>query len=99
MELKMKNHTVTIACPVSNRAEYLPFYLDAILKQTYPKELTNLLFVANNVTDNSIQILKKFKQDYLNTYPLIRIEIINNQKIPDDTNKREIRAKTDAVYV
>lgn len=91
--------TVTIACPVRNREQYLPFYLDSIFKQTFPKELTNLFFVTNNCTDDSKKILKKFKQTHEHLYPHIRIDNIDNDAIPDDTESRYIRSKTNSIYV
>lgn len=90
--------TVTIASPIRDRELYLPFYLQAILEQTYPKELTNLLFVTNNVTDNSIKILKKFKKLYDEKYSLIRIDDYSNSNIPYDGEIRCVRAKTTKVY-
>jgi len=90
--------TVTIACPVRNREQYLPFYLDCIKKQTYPKQWTNLFFVTNNCTDNSKKILNIFKKNNEHLYPLIRIDNIDNDKIPDDSSDRYIRSKTNSIY-
>lgn len=90
--------SVTIACPIRDREDYLPYYLDNILQQTYPKELTNLFFVTNNITDNSIKILKKFKTHNSHKYPLIRIDSYNNEKIPYDGEKRLARAMDNSVY-
>lgn len=98
MEYNKYQHTVTIACPVRDREDYLPYYLQAILKQTYPRNLTNLFFVANNVTDNSIKILKTFKQQHSQNYPLIRIAELNNEKIPYDGSNRMVRTKNQDVY-
>jgi glycosyltransferase involved in cell wall biosynthesis len=92
------NKTVTIACPVRDREIYLPYYLKNILNQTYPKQLTNLFFVANNVTDSSLQILKSFKKKYSEKYPLIRIDRYDNDKIPYDGEKRMVRGKNMQVY-
>lgn len=92
------NKTVTIASPIRDREKYLPFYLKAISNQTYPKNLTNLLFVTNNIKDNSLKILKQFKSNNSNKYNLIRIDNINNENIPHDGENRLLRARTKKVY-
>lgn len=81
--------SVTITCPVSNREEYLPSYLNCILNQNYPKELTNLLFLVNNSTDNSQRILNKFQEEHIGkTYKKIIVKVYNNGKIPSTTDRR-----------
>lgn len=90
--------TVTIACPVRDREQYLPFYLNAIQKQTYPKKLISLFFVTNNITDDSLKILKKFKQQHSKSYANIRIDDYSNETIPYDGENRTVRAVTNKVY-
>lgn len=94
----MEFKTVTIACPIRDREAYLPSYLQAIVNQTYPRCFTNLFFVTNNITDNSIKILKQFKEKYSKKYPLIRLDNLNNDKIPYDGEKRLVRARDGRVY-
>jgi cellulose synthase/poly-beta-1,6-N-acetylglucosamine synthase-like glycosyltransferase len=91
--------TVTIASPIRDRENYLPTYLECILKQTYPKKLTNLFFVTNNIKDNSIQILKQFKKEHENKFNLIRLDNYNNENIPHDGEHRLLRAKTKKIYL
>lgn len=93
------NKTITIACPISNREDYLPYYLWNIIKQTYPKNLINIFFVTNNIKDNSIKILKNFKTKYKNEYNEIRLDNIDNNTVLDDTgNNRAVRNINNNVY-
>jgi len=90
--------TITIACPIHNRGKYLPFYLKCILNQTYPKNQTDLFFVTNNCTDDSIKILMKFKQAHSDKYSNIRLDNINDKSIPSDGEDRYSRSRTTVIY-
>lgn len=84
---------VTVACPIRNRAAYLPHYLSAILKQTFPKKLTNLIFILNNSTDDSEKILYNFQNKYKDEYNKINIYTYNNINAPEDIRDPMHRAK------
>ena len=79
---------VTIAAPISNREEYLPSYLNCILAQTYPKDLTSLYFLINNSTDQSKKILYNFRKEYIYLFKDITIDEYNNKDIPDSRNRQ-----------
>lgn len=83
----------TIAAPIRNRQEYLPHYLSAIAKQTFPKKLTNLIFILNNSTDDSEKILYNFQNKYKDEYNKINIYTYNNSIAPEDMRDPQHRAK------
>lgn len=82
--------TVTIGCPVRNRAVYLPHYLNCIKNLEYPKKNITLLFVENDSKDSTLQILNQFKKENSQYYHKIKIEVYN-QNTPEDARKDVIR--------
>lgn len=87
--------TVTIGCPVRDRAWILPEYLEALLNIDYPKELISWKFVLNDSTDESEGILTGFFLQHGDEYDW-RVEIIRaNQNAPED--KRVIGTR-DIIY-
>lgn len=82
---------VTITAPIRSRQKILPYYLNGILSQTFPHSNTQLLFVINNSTDNSENILNEFKKQYENEYMRIRIEKYNRPNVPEDKRIRNVR--------
>lgn len=88
------SHSVTIACPVSNRAWILPYYLDHLYDIDYPKEKINLYFLLNNTTDNSQEIIENFKTKYNHEYNNIDIDIYKtSQSTLQDQRTAEVRDK------
>lgn len=81
-EIAKTHPNTTIACPVRDRGKILPYYLENIYKQTFPKKNTKLLFVVNNSFDNSEQILKKFKKEHQKEYK--NITILRHDRNPVD---------------
>ena len=90
------NPTITISSPVRNRAYILPYYLDYIRKINYDKSKINLFWVINNSTDNSLQILEKFKSKYNSEYNRIKIVIMNKSNLIEDN--RDKKSRVDAIY-
>lgn len=91
----MSNHnypTVTIGCPIRTREKHLPHYLNCILNLDYPLKLINLLFLENNSTDNSYQILQSFFNEYQNKFNHITIAQINIRDF-NDSRMAEVREK------
>jgi len=85
------NKTVTIATLVRDRAFILPCFLDYLLQLHYDKKLIHLLWIVNNSTDNSKQILEQFKEKHVHEYHCITIEEINKPYIPKDSRNSYIR--------
>ncbi|ASA22758.1 glycosyltransferase [Paenibacillus donghaensis] len=84
--------TLTIAAPVRNRSFILNQYLDHIHDIDYPKSKINLFFVLNDSSDHSEEILRSFKENHLDKYNRITIEIYN-RNIPLDTRATDTRDK------
>lgn len=71
----MKN--ILISAPIKNRAWILPEYLKALKNIDYPKENISFLFLLNgSASDNSNEILSRFKEENEKEYK--RIEILFN---------------------
>lgn len=81
---------VTIGCPVRNRGWILEDYLSAMENLDYPKEKISFLFVVNDSTDNSKEILDKFKEQKEENYCSINI-IEKNFNAPEDTRDGSLR--------
>lgn len=87
--------TVTIGSLVRNRAWILPDFLKHIEDIDYPKNLIDILFIVNDSTDDSLQILNNFKNKNKNMYNKITIEIYN-KNAPED--KREHKLRSTFIY-
>ncbi|QWU14439.1 Anp1 protein [Paenibacillus sophorae] len=82
--------TITLAAPIQNRDFVLNQYLDHIYKIDYPKNRLELLFVLNNSSDHSEEILRIFKKKHNDEYKCITIDTYNRD-VPQDTRKTSIR--------
>lgn len=51
---------VSIIIPTYNRSKLIGITLDSLLKQTYPKELFEILVVDNNSTDNTSVVIEEW---------------------------------------
>lgn len=81
---------LTLGCPCRDREKYLPHYLNCIKNQDYPLNKITLLFIENDSTDNTLQILNQFKQE--NSHLFHRIKILTyNQNTPPDKRETAIR--------
>jgi hypothetical protein len=85
------NSRVLIACPVSNRAWILPYYLEKIYNLEYEKKLIDIYWIVNNSNDNSFELLNEFKIKYSHEYNSIKIKIDNNRNVKQDIRNIEIR--------
>ncbi|WP_405169296.1 glycosyltransferase [Paenibacillus sp. FSL H3-0286] len=83
---------VTIAAPIRNREFILNQYLDHIFKIKYPKKKIELIFLLNDSTDHSEEILRTFKDNHRNKYSRVTIETYNRY-VPIDTRSTNIRDK------
>jgi len=80
---------ILIGAPVRNRAWVLPYYLAALERLDYPKELLTFCFILNDSTDNSRELLFEFAKNHSTTI------IERNQCAPED---REDRQERDRIY-
>lgn len=63
--------TVMVGCPVQNRAEILPAYLECIHNLNYSRSDIHLAFFINHSDDNSYDILNAFRQNHISEYDSI----------------------------
>ena len=68
---------ITIAILCKEKAHCLPLYLKCIYNQTYPKKLINIYIRSNNNTDNTLEILKKWIDEYKDEYNEIYYDFSN----------------------
>jgi glycosyltransferase involved in cell wall biosynthesis len=59
---------VTIGTPAYNSAWSLPKVLDSIAKLDYPKQRLRIVFVDNNSSDDSEEIIRRFVSSHMNEY-------------------------------
>ncbi len=84
---------LSIICPIYNEEKYIVGCIDSILKQDYPRNDWEVLFVDGMSTDRTREIV----QDYCRNYDFIRL-IDNPQKIvPHAMNKGISVAKGDVI--
>ena len=65
---------VLMAILVKDKAHTLPLYLDCLDNQTYPKHLISVYIRTNNNTDNSAEILRRWKALHEKEYERIVLE-------------------------
>ena len=85
------NKKILIGLPVSSRDWVLPHFLERVLSQDYDKKNIIIYFIANNITDNSLKILKNFKQENKDKYIDIIIEEINSKTFFQDERIASVR--------
>lgn len=51
---------ITVLIPARNEAENIPCLLDALLNQSYPKELFEVIVIDDHSTDNIAEIMKRY---------------------------------------
>lgn len=79
---------ILIGAPIRNRAWVLPYYLAALDRLEYPKELLSFCFILNDSTDESRELLL----DFYDNHDSVTIMDIN-QGSPVDREDRQDRDK------
>lgn len=87
------NPTVFLNVLVHDREWILPTFLKHVSNLDYNKKNIEILFIINNSTDKSYDILKNFQSTYNSEYKNITIDVYNNKKICKDERTSEIREK------
>lgn len=78
--------TFSVIIPFRNEAKYLPGLLDSISKLAYDTSLFEVLLVDDGSTDNSIQIIESFKQQF----PQLIITVLKNNRYSNSPKKDAI---------
>jgi len=81
----MNDKRIMIFAPVNQRAWILSYYLRNIYNIEYPKSLLSILWIVNNCTDNSFQLLQEFKDRHNDEYESIDIQIWDNPEMGIDS--------------
>lgn len=63
---KQEQEHVLILTPLKNAEAYLERYFELVDRLTYPKELISMAFLVSDTTDETIPILKRKAEEYLN---------------------------------
>jgi hypothetical protein len=83
---------ITIGSPVRDRAWILPMHLQKILELDYPLKKITLLFLLNDCTDKSEDVLKLFSEhhaDKFNQIILLRKDLGTSQDTRETHEKRK----------
>ena len=78
---------VSVVVPVYNTSAFLPKCVQSLMAQTY--ERIEYIFVNDASTDNSLQLLNQFKQDF----PQRKLRIISLEENGGLANARNIGKK------
>lgn len=70
--------TVTFGVIAYNEQQYLPDLLDSLTKQSYPKNLIEVVFVDGGSTDSTKQLMKDFQKEHEREF--LSIKIYDNLK-------------------
>ena len=73
-----KIQTATFGVIAYNEQRYLPDLLEDLLRQTYSKLLTEVILVDGDSTDETRQIMERFKNQYDKEY--LSIKLLHNSK-------------------
>ena len=73
-----KIQTATFGVIAYNEQRYLPDLLEDLLRQTYSTLLTEVILVDGDSTDETRQIMERFKNQYDKEY--LSIKLLHNSK-------------------
>ncbi len=62
----------TVIVPFRNEVEHLPILLKSILKLNYPRDRFEIIFVDDESSDNSVELIEKFLKNFRNGSKVIR---------------------------
>jgi glycosyltransferase involved in cell wall biosynthesis len=92
----MKNDSkivVSVIIPVYNEEKYINQCIQSLLKQDYPKEKAEFIFVDGNSTDKTVEILN----DYIKKFPIINLLHNEKRTVPYSMNIGIDNAKGDYI--
>jgi glycosyltransferase involved in cell wall biosynthesis len=85
---------LSVICPIYNEEKYIGKCIESILKQDYPKDDLEVIFVDGMSTDTTREILEQ----YANSYPYIRL-IDNPKRIVPPAMNIGIRASKGDIII
>lgn len=88
--------TFSMVIPFRNEAENLPKLLKALFKETYPKELYEILFINDSSEDNSVKIIEDFiSREKLNHWRVLESQRKSSSPKKDAITTAVLMSKTD----
>lgn len=87
-----KRTCFSIIIPFRNEADNLPRLLDSIRKLNYSSNLFEIIFIDDDSTDNSFQIIQGFKKKYSN------VHLIKNERKTNSPKKDAITKAIQLAY-
>ncbi len=93
-DLTMDAKRVMIFAPVHQREWILPYYLRNIYNIDYEKKKIRILWIVNNCTDKTFDLLQGFKNKHQEEYESIDIQVWNNSNIGKPVELNEYRDTT-----
>jgi glycosyltransferase involved in cell wall biosynthesis len=73
---------ISVIIPVRNEAENIQNLLDDLEKQTYPKDLFEVIIADDSSTDNTLEIVKSFKSKTSNSLIINELSDIERNLSP-----------------
>lgn len=74
-----QNVIVSVVMPIFNEEKYIENCILSLLKQDYPQEFMEWIFVDGNSTDKTREIIEKYRSEYPN---LIKLDFNPNMTVP-----------------
>lgn len=84
---------ISVICPIYNEEKYIAKCISSILKQDYPKDEIEVLFIDGMSNDKTREIVKT----YSSQYPFIHLVDNPDRIVPYAMNKGIIEAKGDVI--
>ena len=75
------NKRIMVFAPVHQREWVLPYYLRNLYNIDYEKKKIRVLWIVNNCTDKTLELLQNFKDRHEGEYESIDIQIWNNSEV------------------
>lgn len=84
--------TILLGCPVHNRGWILPLYLKHVYEINYPRRYIALCFIVNDSYDDSMKLLREFKDEHALEYKDIILKELNFS-MPMDIRQNRVEKK------
>lgn len=89
----MKEHKVTIICPVYNEERFIEACIESVIAQDYPQDMMEIMFVDGKSNDRTVGIIEKYSKEHNN------IHLLHNphHTVPYALNKGIVESEGDVV--
>lgn len=83
---------ITVIIPVRNETDHIPALLDSLARQSYPKELFEVIFVDDHSTDGTWSLIQEASQNNLSVRGLQLADYVDDQQVIVSHKKKAIEA-------